>query len=143
MSGLQNWMTGEWCHELEEGILKENWSFGGSRRERGTEPGTKFKEMFLKTSNPFSLVFFFFLVFYYGTQDRIWYSVVTSSNSETNHFHLAKVTFFFLHLICICLRLIMCSIPYLMNISVKSLVSKATPSLYRSQYTENPHSSNP
>lgn len=113
--------------------------FERSRREREIGQGITFAEyFFLKTPNPFSLDF---SVFYYGTQDRVWYSVLTSRNSQTNHFHLAKVTFS--HIICFCLKLTMCSIPCVMNINVKSLISEATPSLYRSQCMEISHDSNP
>lgn len=57
----------------------------------------------------------------------------------TSCFHLAKVTS--LHVICISLSFTRCSIPCLMNINVKSLVSEVTTSLYRSQCTENLHNS--
>lgn len=138
VAGLQNWMAEEWCHQLGERIQNENQSLGRAGERGRLTKIPHLRKLFLKTSNPFSLDF---SVFYYGTQDRVWYSVLTSRNSQTNQ--LFPFGYFFLHVICTYLSFTMCSIPCLMNTNVQSLASEATPSLYRSKCTENLRNSNP
>lgn len=133
ISGLQNWMSVEWGHQLGEGILKK--PYGEQEGERYW-PTYQVKTNVVKDFQiRLVLVFQYFILAHrieYGTvfflQAILKPTVSIWRKCFTCHLHL---------------RITMCSLPYLMNINVKSLPSEETPGLYRGHYTENLHGSHP